>query len=155
MPCSILRVCVCKKMKDLLDAILLLGNTLTIHKNTTRSHYVMLGLVKLELDMYYDTQVRVSKTNTRFIVTKCARAMENQNAHAFWRRKIRTHYGEPQKMFWYVAREMNKKNSLHHQDLGPIVIFQHHQEQHLKQPCVTFQEHDFSLCCNMDTIRRL
>ena len=46
---------VCKKMMDLLDEILLLGNTLTVHKNTTRSHYVMLGLVKLDPDMSYDT----------------------------------------------------------------------------------------------------
>ena len=38
---------VCKKMRYLLDAILLLGNTLTIHKNTTCSRYVMLGLIKL------------------------------------------------------------------------------------------------------------
>ena len=42
-------------MRDLLDAMLLLGNTLMIHKNTTHSHYVMLGLVKLEPDMSYDT----------------------------------------------------------------------------------------------------
>ena len=47
-----------------------------------------------------------------------------------------------------MARKINKNNSLHHQDLGPIVIFWHHQEQHLKQPCLTSQEHKFSLCCN-------
>lgn len=54
-----------------------------------------------------------------------------------------------------MAREMNKNNTLHNQDLGLIVIFQHHQEQHFKHPYITFQEHIFSLCCNMDTIRRL
>ena len=69
-------------MMDLLDAILLLGNMLIIHKNTMRSHYVMLGLVKLELDMSYDTQLRLSKARTRFIVTKCAHIMEKQNAYA-------------------------------------------------------------------------
>ena len=46
---------VCKKLRDLLDAILLFGNMLMIHKNTTRSRYVMLGLVNLEPDMSYDT----------------------------------------------------------------------------------------------------
>ena len=45
---------VCKKMMDLLDAILLLGNTLVIHKNTMHSRYVMLGLANLEPDMSYD-----------------------------------------------------------------------------------------------------
>ena len=45
---------VCKKMMDLLDEILLLGNTVTVHKNTTCSHYVMRGLVKLDPDMSYD-----------------------------------------------------------------------------------------------------
>ena len=46
---------VCKKLRDLLDAILVLGNTLMIQKNTTRSCYVILGLVKLQPDMSYDT----------------------------------------------------------------------------------------------------
>ena len=45
---------VCKKLRDLLDAILLFGNTLMIHKTTTCSHYVMLGLVNHEHDMTYD-----------------------------------------------------------------------------------------------------
>ena len=80
-----LQVGVCKKLRDLLDAMLLLGNTLMIQKNTTRSRYVILGLVKVEPDMSYDTQVRLSKTRTRFVVTKCVRVMEKQNAHAFWR----------------------------------------------------------------------
>ena len=34
-----------------------------------------------------------------------------------------TRYGEPKKWFWGMAKEMNKNNSLHHQDLGPIVVF--------------------------------
>ena len=46
---------VCKKLRDLLDAMLLLGNTLMIQKNTTCSRYVILGLAKLEPDMSYDT----------------------------------------------------------------------------------------------------
>ena len=46
---------VCKKLKDPLDAILLLGNTLPMYKITTRSCYVMLGLVKLEPNMSYGT----------------------------------------------------------------------------------------------------
>ena len=46
---------VCKKMRDLLDVIILLGNTLTIHKNIMHSLYVMLGLVKIDPDMSYDT----------------------------------------------------------------------------------------------------
>ena len=46
---------VCKKLRDILDAILLFGNMLLIHENTMCSHYVMLGLVNLELDMSYDT----------------------------------------------------------------------------------------------------
>ena len=45
---------VCKKLRDLLDAMLLLGNRLMMYKNTMCSRYVMLGLVKLELDMSYD-----------------------------------------------------------------------------------------------------
>ena len=45
---------VCKKMRDLLNAILLLGNTLTLYKNTTHSRYAMLGLVKPEPNMSYD-----------------------------------------------------------------------------------------------------
>ena len=53
-------------MRDLLYAILLLRNTLMIHKNTMRSHYVMLGLVKLELDMSFDMQVRKIETCTRY-----------------------------------------------------------------------------------------
>ena len=75
---------VCKKLMDLLDAMLLLGNTLMIQKNTTHQCYVILGLVKLEPDMSYDTQVRLNKTRTRFIVTKRVRVMEKQNAHALW-----------------------------------------------------------------------
>ena len=42
-------------MRDLLDVILLLGNTLMIHKNTMHPLYVMLGLVKIDPDMSYDT----------------------------------------------------------------------------------------------------
>ena len=49
-----LHVGVCKMLRYLLDVILLLGNTLMIHKNTMRSHYVMLGLAKIELGMPYD-----------------------------------------------------------------------------------------------------
>ena len=52
---NVLCLGVCKKMRDLLDAILLLGNMLTIHKNKMRSRYVMLGLVKFKPDMSYDT----------------------------------------------------------------------------------------------------
>ena len=81
-------------MQEVEDAILLFGNMLMIHKNTTRSCYVMLGLVNLEPDMSYDMQVRLGKTCMRFIVTKCARFMENQNAHVFWRRKTCTHFRE-------------------------------------------------------------
>ena len=57
-------------MMDLLDAILLLGNTLVIHKNTMRSRYVMLGLVNLDPDISYDTLVRLRKMYMRFLVTK-------------------------------------------------------------------------------------
>ena len=85
---------VCKKMKNILDSILLLGNMLMIHKNTTRSHYVMLGLVKLEPEMSYDMQVRLRKTRKRFIVTKYVRVMEKQNAYPLWRRKMRMRFGE-------------------------------------------------------------
>ena len=76
---------------------------------------------------------------TDFIVTKCTHIMEMQNAHALWRNKMYMFMENHKKWFWCIAREMNKNNSLHHQDLGPIVIFWHHQEQHLKQPCLTFQ----------------
>ena len=44
----------CNNMRNLLDAILLLGNTLMIHKNTMHSHYVMLGVFKLEPNMSYE-----------------------------------------------------------------------------------------------------
>ena len=143
---------VCKKIRDLLDAILLLGNTLMIHKNTMHSRYVMLGLVKLNPYMSYDTQVRLSKTQTCFILTKKTHVysyktrthyreekhvhiMEKQNAHAFWRSKTRTRFREEKcacimenhkNWFWCMVMEMNKNNSLHHQDLGHIVIFLHH-----------------------------
>ena len=66
---------VCKKLRDLLDAMLLLGSTLMTQKNTTHSHYVILGLVKLESDMSYDTQVSLSKMHTHFIVTKHTRVL--------------------------------------------------------------------------------
>ena len=180
---------VCKNLRELLDAMLLLGNMLMMYKNTTHLCYVMLGLVKLEPDMSYDTQVRLSKMCTRFIVTKHARVLQLQNAYALWRSKTRTRYGEAKrahimekqnthtfwrsktrmhfreakrarvmenhkKWFQCMAREMNKNNSLHHQDLGPIVIFQHHQAQHFKQPCLTSQQYNFSWCCNVDAIRR-
>ena len=46
---------VCKNLRDLLDAMLLLGNMVMIEKNTMRSRYVILGLVKLDPDMSYDT----------------------------------------------------------------------------------------------------
>ena len=59
--------------------------------------YVMFGLVKLDPDMSYDTQVRLRKMCTHFIVTKHAHVMEKQNTHTFWRSKMCTHYGEPQK----------------------------------------------------------
>ena len=72
---------VCKKMRELLDAILLVGNKLMIHKNTTRLHYVMFGLVKLESVMSYDTYVRIRKTHTCFRVTKHACVMEKQSAY--------------------------------------------------------------------------
>ena len=49
-----LHVGVCKMLRYLLDAILLLGNTLMIHKNTMHSHYVMLGVFKLEPNMSYE-----------------------------------------------------------------------------------------------------
>ena len=45
----------CTRSWICLDAILLLGNMFIVHKNTTRLCYVILGLVKLELDMSYDT----------------------------------------------------------------------------------------------------
>ena len=135
-----------KKMRDFLDAILLLQIMPMIHINTMCSRYVMLGLVKLKPYMSYDMQVMVRKTRTCSIVTKCTRVMEKQNMSAFWKRKTRTHYGEEKHMhvmenhknwFWCMAREMNKNNILHRQYLGPIVIFLHHQEQHLKQPFLT------------------
>ena len=59
---------------------------------------------------------------THYGEAKRARVME----------KTRTHFGEAKhtrimenhkKWFYYMAREMTKKNSFHHQDLGPIVIF--------------------------------
>ena len=151
-------------MRHIVHVILLLGNMLTINKNTTRSCYVILHLVKLEPDMSYGTQVRLREMHTGFIVTKCAHILQLQNMHILWRSKTCTRYGEAKrvrimenhkKWFWCMSGETNKKNRLRHQDLGPIVIFQHHQEQHLKQPCLNSQEHNFHLCCNMDTIRRL
>ena len=144
-----------------------------IHKNTTRSRYIMLGLVNLEPDMSYDMQVRIGKTCTRFIVAKHACVLQLQNVHVFYSYKICTRYGEAKcthimekqnvhvfcisktskcfreakcahvmenhkKWIQCMAREMNKNNSLHHQDLGPVVIFQHRKEQqYLKQPCLT------------------
>ena len=45
---------VCKKLRNLLDAMLLLGNMLMIQKNTMRSCYVILGLVNLDPDTSYD-----------------------------------------------------------------------------------------------------
>ena len=52
---SIIIMGVCKKLRDLLDAMLLLGNTLMIQKNTTCLRYAILGLVKVKSDMSYDT----------------------------------------------------------------------------------------------------
>ena len=58
--------------------------------------------------------------------------MENENAHAFWRRKTCTRFIESKhadvmenhkKWFWCMDKEMNKNNTLHHQDSGNIVIF--------------------------------
>ena len=103
-------------MRDLLDAILLLGNTLTIHKITTRLCYLMLGLVNIDPDMSYDTQDRLIKTCMHFIVPKRAQIMEKQNMHVFWRIKMCTLYGEKNK-FWCMARKMNKNNTLHHHEL--------------------------------------
>ena len=42
-------------MMDFLDGIVLLRNMFMVHKNTARSCYVILGLVKPKLDMSYDT----------------------------------------------------------------------------------------------------
>ena len=89
---------VCKKLRDLLDAILLFGNTLMIHKNTTCLCYVMLGLVNIELDMSYDTQVRVEKMHTCFIVIKCTHILYLQNAFTLWRSKTCMRFGEQQKI---------------------------------------------------------
>ena len=55
------------------------------------------------------------KKCTCFGEAKCACVLEKQNTHALWR--------TTKKWFWCMAREINKNNSLHHQDLGAIVIF--------------------------------
>ena len=59
----------------------------------------------------------------RFIEAKHERVLEKQKGNALWTRKTRMLYGEPQKWVWCMAREMIKNSSLHHQYLGPIIIF--------------------------------
>ena len=44
----------CKKMRDLLDAILVFKNTITLPKNTTRFCYIALAMVQPEPDMSWD-----------------------------------------------------------------------------------------------------
>ena len=73
------------------------------------------------------------KMHTCLIVTKRAHVMEKKNVRAFWRRKTHTLYGQAKRARhvmenhkqWVLcmSREMSKHNSLHHQDLEPIVIF--------------------------------
>ena len=69
------------------------------------SSYVMLGLVKLDPNMSYDTQISLRKTCTHLIVTKPARVLQLQNAYALWRRKMHTRYGEAKHV-----RNLEKKN---------------------------------------------
>ena len=68
----------------------------------------------------------------RYGEAKFLRVMEKQNMHTFWKSKTCTRFREAKrarvmenhkKWFYCMAREMNKNNSFHHQDLGPIVIF--------------------------------
>ena len=59
----------------------------------------------------------------RYGEAKHARILDKQNMHALWTRKTHMHYREHKKWVWCMAREINKSNSLHHQDLAPIVIF--------------------------------
>ena len=40
-----------KKMRDLLDAILVFENTIMLHKNITRFYYIALAMVKPDPDM--------------------------------------------------------------------------------------------------------
>ena len=42
---------VCKKLRDLLDAILVFKNMIMLHKNTTRFCYIALVMVQTEPDM--------------------------------------------------------------------------------------------------------
>ena len=42
---------VCKKMRDLLGAILDFENTITLHKNITCFYYIALSMVKTDRDM--------------------------------------------------------------------------------------------------------
>ena len=41
-------------MRDLLDAILVFKNKITLPKNTTRFYYIALAMVQLEPDMSWD-----------------------------------------------------------------------------------------------------
>ena len=137
-------------------------NTHVFYSYKTHTHYGEAKRVRVmekqNMHAFYSY-----KTRTRYGEAKRVRVMEKQNAYAFYSYKTRTHYGEAKrahvmenhkKWFYCMVKGMNKNNSLHHQYLGSIVIFKHHQEQHLKQPCLNSQEHKFSFC-SMDTISRI
>ena len=45
---------VCKKLRDLLDAILVFKNKIMLPKNTSRFCYIALGMVQPETNMSWD-----------------------------------------------------------------------------------------------------
>ena len=48
----------CKKMRDLLDAILVFKNTMTLPKNTTCFYYIAVAMGQPEPDMSWDMSHR-------------------------------------------------------------------------------------------------
>ena len=101
---------VCKKLRDLLDAISLFRNTLTLHRKRTRSSSIALGIVNPSLTCQQTCRLGNNnahalqnyKTRTCYRTTKRMRVMQFYNACAFCKFKkikIKTHSPPPESHF--------------------------------------------------------
>ena len=100
---------VCKKLRDLLDAISLFRNTLTLHRKRTRSSSIALGIVNPSLTCQQTCRLGNNnahalykyKTRTCYRTTKRVRVLLFYNACTFckFKKKIKTHSPPPESHF--------------------------------------------------------
>ena len=114
---------VCKKLRNLLDAISLFRNTLTLHRKRTRSSSIALGIVNPSLTCQQPCR------------------LGNNNAHALYNYKMRTRYRTTKRVrvlqfhnacVFCKFKKINKKHTVPH----PRVIFteQDREKEHGRVP---------------------